>query len=315
MIEVRDLAKGRWKEILPSLGVDSRYLVNKHGPCPICGGDDRFRFDDQHGQGGYICSQCGGGDGFRLASKITGQPFHVLAEKVRTMLGHSNDYVGPAVDVETLRQKEAMIGLWRQGAPIADVSPVAKYLRARLGPGPIRYDFLREVGSVRHPQDGIGYPAMIAKVAGHNDRAVNVHITYLNRSGSKADVKPVKRVMAGKLPDGCAIRLMPAGEIMGVAEGIESAISASLLFDIPVWACVNGALLAKWRPPEIAHEVVIFGDNDLNYTGQAKAYELANRLEVQFKRRVKVMMPPKAGDDWNDHLCATGAPARPAGWC
>jgi putative DNA primase/helicase len=312
MSEARDIAKGHWREILPALGLDTRFLQNRHGPCPICGGDDRFRFDDQFQLGGYICSQCGAGDGFTLAGKITGLSFNELAERIRQMLGHSNEYQGPSGDMEEIRQREKMMHLWKQSIQIADVSPVAKYLRARLGGGSIRYDFLREAVSVFHPKDGNSYPAMIAKVAGYNDRAVNVHITYLTRSGTKADVEPPKRVMAGKLPDGCAIRLMPAAEIMGVAEGIESAISASLLFDMPVWACVNGGLLAKWRPPDIAHEIIVFGDNDLNYTGQAKAYELANRLEVHFKRRTKVMIPPRKDSDWNDYHQTQDAPEK---WC
>jgi putative DNA primase/helicase len=301
MTSVRDIAKGRWKDILPALGIDPKFLQNRHGPCPICGGDDRFRWDDQYGQGGFICSQCGGGDGFRLAGRVTGQTFKQLADKVEEILGHSNDYKGPVGDIEELRQRERMQEQWKQAKPIADVSPVAKYLRARLGGGALRYDFLKEAASVFHPTDGQSYPAMIAKIAGHHDRAVNIHITYLTRDGAKAAVSPSKRVMAGKLPDGCAIRLLPAAEIMGVAEGIETALAASLLFDIPVWACVNGSMLAKWKPPGEAHEIVVFGDNDLNFTGQAKAYELANRLEVQFKRRAKVMIPPKGGTDWNDH--------------
>jgi putative DNA primase/helicase len=73
---------------------------------------------------------------------------------------------------------------------------------------------------------------------------------------------------------------------------------------MPVWACVNGTLLAKWQPPEAAKKIVIFGDNDENFTGQAKAYHLANRLEVQCKRKAYVMIPPLSGQDWNDHLRA-----------
>ena len=302
MKNARDVAKGHWHEILPELGVDTKFLQNRHGPCPICGGVDRFRWDNKNDEGTYFCTQCGPGDGFSLLGRITGQSFKQLADKVEEMLGHSNKYDGPVGDLEELRQREKMKEQWIQARPIADVSPVAKYLRARLGGGAFRYDFLKESSAVFHPSDGQKYPAMIAKVAGHHDRAVNIHITYLTRDGAKASVSPAKRVMAGKLPDGCAIRLLPAAEIMGVAEGIETALSASLLFDIPVWACVNGALLSKWKPPGEAHEIVVFGDNDLNFTGQAKAYELANRLEVQFKRRAKVMLPPKAGTDWNDHL-------------
>jgi phage/plasmid primase-like uncharacterized protein len=36
-------ARGRWKEILPQVGIDAIYLKNWHGPCPLCV-CDRFRF-------------------------------------------------------------------------------------------------------------------------------------------------------------------------------------------------------------------------------------------------------------------------------
>ena len=33
-----DFARGRWREILPKLGIPPESLRNRHGPCPICGG-------------------------------------------------------------------------------------------------------------------------------------------------------------------------------------------------------------------------------------------------------------------------------------
>ena len=42
-----DRARGRWAAILPQLGVSPSALTGKHGPCPLCGGRDRFRFDDK----------------------------------------------------------------------------------------------------------------------------------------------------------------------------------------------------------------------------------------------------------------------------
>jgi putative DNA primase/helicase len=219
-------------------------------------------------------------------------------------MGANNTFERKPVDVEEERQRNAMRNVWAKSRPIADISPAANYLRVRLGASAPPLQFVREVDGAFHSADQAAHPAMVAKVVGWNDLAVNIHLTYLTRDGRKASVAPAKKVMPGKLPDGCAIRLMPASEIMGVSEGIETALSASLMFDIPVWACVNGSLLAKWKPPEVAHEIVVFGDNDTNYTGQAKAYELANRLEVQFKRRVKVMIPQKVGTDWNDFYLA-----------
>jgi len=294
MTSVREIAKGRWKEILPALGVDAKHLTNKHGPCPICGGADRFRWDDQHGEGGFICSQCGGGDGFRLAGRVTGQTFAQLAAKVEEMLGHNNDYGGRVGDVEELRQREKMKSVWEASGSPKWYGPVSMYLESRVGclwpSQAIREAIWNET------------PVMVCKIDDYaGRRAVNLHLTMLTHEGHKANLDVAKRVMKGKLPDGCAIRLGPEKAVMGVAEGIETAISAAIMFDMPVWACVNGMLLSKWIPPARAEQVTIFGDNDANFTGQAKAYHLANRLEVQYKRRVTVMIPPVVGEDWNDH--------------
>ena len=75
---------------------------------------------------------------------------------------------------------------------------------------------------------------------------------------------------------------------------------------MPVWAAINGALLAKWVPPEEARTIHIFGDNDINFTGQAKAFALANRISVQFEREVVVRIPDIIGQDWNDVLRGQG---------
>ena len=68
--EVNKHARGRWKEILPALGVPASFLKNEHGPCPGCGGKDRFRFDDLDGDGTFYCSGGGTennhGDGLEL---------------------------------------------------------------------------------------------------------------------------------------------------------------------------------------------------------------------------------------------------------
>lgn len=65
------LARGRWPEIFNRLGYTlSTTTPHEHGACPMCGGVDRFRFDNQNGDGSFICSQGGqgeiAGDGFTL---------------------------------------------------------------------------------------------------------------------------------------------------------------------------------------------------------------------------------------------------------
>lgn len=67
--ETISASRHRWEEILLQLGIDLPGL-NKHGPCPCCGGKDRFRFDDKDGRGTWFCNQCGNGDGLDLIAKV-----------------------------------------------------------------------------------------------------------------------------------------------------------------------------------------------------------------------------------------------------
>ncbi len=63
-------ARGQWPAIWSALGVSDLPRPGRHGPCPGCGGRDRFRLlpeDAEHG--GWICGRGGdptGGDGFAL---------------------------------------------------------------------------------------------------------------------------------------------------------------------------------------------------------------------------------------------------------
>ena len=52
--EVINKGQGQWPSILEKLGIDASYLKNKHGPCPACGGTDRFRFDNKMGSGTFF---------------------------------------------------------------------------------------------------------------------------------------------------------------------------------------------------------------------------------------------------------------------
>tara|TARA_R110002072_G_scaffold302405_2_gene485187 strand:- start:1597 stop:2406 length:810 start_codon:yes stop_codon:yes gene_type:complete len=83
-------AEGRWGFILSNLGIAPQHLKNRHGPCPSCGGVDRFRFDDKEGRGTFYCGGGGEpayGDGFTLLSHIYGWDFKTAADEVRKVLG------------------------------------------------------------------------------------------------------------------------------------------------------------------------------------------------------------------------------------
>lgn len=297
MKTIAEAARGRWPEILSHFKV-ALPPHGKHGACPSCGGKDRFRFDDKEHRGTFYCSNCGAGDGFHLLKNVKGFSFPQVVNEVREYLG-----------IERLEQRaakddpaKAMRSLWERGRRPAEDGPVARYISSR-GLCWRGYESIRECLSVYDPETRKNYPAMLAKIVADN-KAVNLHITYLTEDGRKADIPKQKRVMAGRLPEGSAIRLGAVEPIMGIAEGIETALAAAEMHMMPVWACVSGNGLAKWVPPAGAKEIVVFGDNDANYAGQAKAYAAAHRLATIFKRKVAVRIPHKAGTDWNDELTA-----------
>ncbi|HBN0031710.1 TPA: hypothetical protein L1M50_003593 [Escherichia coli] len=78
-------ALGHWPRILPALGI--QVLKNRHQPCPVCGGSDRFRFDDREGRGTWYCNQCGAGDGLKLVEKVFGVSPSDAATKVAAVTG------------------------------------------------------------------------------------------------------------------------------------------------------------------------------------------------------------------------------------
>lgn len=95
MTDLTEAARGRWPEILSALaGISSDQLTNKHQPCPLCGGEDRYRFDDIDGSGSWFCNQCGGkqrsgggGNGMDLLMRRTGWIFADAAKQVEQHLG------------------------------------------------------------------------------------------------------------------------------------------------------------------------------------------------------------------------------------
>lgn len=300
-LSVRTVALGRWRSILTVLGMDERALSGKHGPCPMCGGKDRFRFDDKEGRGTYFCSGCGAGDGVQLAMGITGLSFRDVAAEVERIAGTvrpSTIKPGRSDDDKLAALRRA----FRESRPIERGDEACRYLAGR---GLRLYDLPENVRT--HPgmqyRDGgavVGtFPAMLATVTDAAGRAVSMHRTYI-QDGRKAPVPAPKKLMQGLPLAGAAIRLTPVSRTLGVAEGIETALACLQQFDVPTWACVSAGVLEAFEPPAGVEHVIVFGDHDDNFTGQAAAYRLAHRL-ARKAIEVEVCIPPAPGD-WLDHL-------------
>ena len=297
--KLRDRAQGRWPGIMSALGVAASYLTSKHGPCPMCGGKDRFRFDNKDGKGTFYCSQCKAGDGVQFVMLFLGLDFKQAAVEIEKVIGAAP--LEAKKNVQSTDEKNAALDrLWRRAVEITKGDPVALHL-ARRGLGERYPNALRYSARTKLSEDGSFRPAMLAALVDVDGNPVNIHRTFLTLDGRKAEIGEPRKMMPGSFPDGAAIRLAPHGHELGIAEGIETALAASMIFGLPCWSAVNSTGLEKWIPPAGVTSVLILGDNDPKYGGQAAAFALARRLAVK-GLLVRVEIPPGVGDDWNDIL-------------
>jgi putative DNA primase/helicase len=297
-LPLKDRAQGRWAGILPTLGIRESFLTGRHGPCPLCGGKDRWRWDNLEGRGTWICSKCGAGDGIALVMQKHGWDFRQAAKQIETIIGSAPANV-PKPGRSDRDKRDAMNKLWRLSKPVDADDPVGRYLYRRVGLTSFP-SCLRTAHDSRYQSDYPSFhPAMIAMVTGPDGAPSTLHRTYLTNDGRKAPVTEPRRLMPGIIAKGAAIRLGPAGDVLGIAEGIETALSATALFGVPCWAAVSAAMLAAWQPPTEAKRIIVFGDNDPNYAGQSVAYALARRLGSD-EQVVEVQIPTEVGADWND---------------
>lgn len=144
------------------------------------------------------------------------------------------------------------------GAKPAKGTAVEAYLRTRGIRVPIP-DEIRFSPHLRHSQARRRFPAMVARIA--NDRGFcAVQRTYLDlEKPRKADVSPAK-MTRGPMDDGAVRLRMPSSDTLGLAEGIETALSASQLYSMPVWAVCGVHRLSKVKIPKGIRFIHIFGD-------------------------------------------------------
>ena len=296
-------SRGKWRGILATLGVPDSFLSGKNCPCPMCGGTDRFRFLDRDGSGSWVCNRCveRPGTGLDLVMAFTGLAFPEAASRVDEIVGNvTPDTPTGRREISDDERRAILRALWSEAKPLAD-DPASRYLAGRgLA---VETSEMRFAPAARDGDGGVR-PCMVARVlTADGTRVATLHRTFLKPDGSgKAEMASPRKLMPGSLPEGAAVRLGPVKECLGIAEGIETALSASQLFEIPVWSAIDGGNLAKWSPPEGVSEVCIFADNDPGFAGQAAAFALAKRLSGKVEVNVKV--PERVGTDWNDVLLA-----------
>ena len=289
-------ARGRWREILPQLGIDTSFLRIKHGPCPLCGGKDRFRWDDTDGSGSYFCNQCRPGLGMTLVMKKNGFDFGLACREVDAIIGAApptQRTPRPKTDDRTGR----LAACKRILNEAKDGNIVADYLRRRglpvVSPVLLGHPALPYLDDGRYVRR---CPAMLAPIIGPNGDLLSVHRTYLG------DVPTRKKFMPPVAPiQGAAVRLFDPTDTLGIAEGIETALAAHELFQIPTWAVLFANGMESFNPPAGLSRLVILADNDKSFAGQKAAYALEGRVRRD-GLKIDVEISPITGTDWLDVL-------------
>jgi putative DNA primase/helicase len=303
-----------WPAVLEQLGIAPEYLVDRHGPCPACGGKDRFRFDNKNGRGGFYCNGCGAGDGFSLLQRVHGWDFRTARDRVVKAAGlgssaASADVCKPIRPNLIAAQPPARVRrLHTEVCKLEDCADAIAYLESRALWPIATSSSLRAHVSVEYYVEGQRidrYPALVADVRDFAGELVTTHVTYLRDGRKLADHEPRKILspMVGR--EACAVRLYRiTGDFMGIGEGLETCIAASILHDdIPVWSALNTSLLQKFTPPADIKRLIVFADRDL--PGITAAAALLERLQGQV--RVEICTPPAPAKDWADALRAMRA--------
>jgi len=192
--------------------------------------------------------------------------------------------------------------IWHECVAIEN-TPAELYLRARGVTIPLSSSLRYHRGLPYCDGGSIGMsavvlPCMVAAVHAPGGGLVAVHRTFLNpQQPMKAKVSRPKKGI-GRYHRG-AVRLGESSSIVGLAEGIEDALSATQLTGLTCWAAVGGGRLANVVLPAEVKEVHLFADDD--DTGRRCA-ERASDVYTAQGRRVILHYPPEGLKDWNDVL-------------
>jgi phage/plasmid primase-like uncharacterized protein len=229
-----------------------------------------------------------------------------------------------------VKLSEKVSRVWERCLPLGSdaVSPMRSYLINRKLI--FRRRVIMESNSLRfdpampyYDEDGkeVGkHPAIVCAIRNSKGDLITLHRIYLTPTGKKAKVPSPKKMMPvpdGLTVTGAAIQLgQPHEGVLGVAEGVETALSAYCASYFPVWATVSATLMESFVPPEGVHTVIIWADKDRSLTGEKSANVLKERLE-NVGIKVIVCFPPvpipsrAKGVDWNDVLMTQGKLAFP----
>jgi phage/plasmid primase-like uncharacterized protein len=301
-------------------------------------------------QGQAICSCATWGDGIHLLRDLTGWTFVQCVEEINAYLGDPLD-LGHHTPIEkhgrpsTLTEAQAdakqceltarrdayrkrlLNTVWEGGLAVTDpaAEPLRRYLATR-GIPPAVLESVQGDELRFHPRLEFRtnegrcwghFPALIATVRDAEGNPVTLHRTYLSSDGGKASVpdgEAVKKIMSypsTRQISGGAIQLFPTRPLMGITEGIETALAVYAATGVPVWASYSANMLEKLDLSRLdgVRQLLIWADKDASETGERVARELKAKA-WRYNMKCRVLLPEAAitgkGIDWNDVLACEG---------
>lgn len=305
--DVAGAACGHWPELLAAVGIDIPRR-GKHGPCPACGGRDRFRLDDRAGRGTWICNQCGSGDGLDLVCRVLSTTPKAAAELLAPLVGVSAAGADPAErervhqqqqaraeadakQAEQLRQKAARRAAAIAGDVAQGVSPYFTVKGLEWPQAAINRTLIREGGE--------NFPAGSLVVVLTDEAGALVNVQLIRADGTK-------RYLHGGQKAGAYHRI-EGGALVAICEGYATGLSVHLAIGATVYCAMDaGNLLAVTTIARRQHpeaRILLCGDNDAHTQGnpgKTKAEHAAAAIGGL------VALPPEFSGDWNDYHQAHG---------
>ncbi|WP_455508205.1 toprim domain-containing protein [Enterobacter sp.] len=300
-----EAAKGQWAMIFEHYGLPPITGKNHfRGKCPLCDSVGKFRIDDRDGAGTWICT-CGSGTGMDLVTKTQGKPFNEVCREIDALIGNTfrRDKIPEASDASKLRRK--VLNNFAKMSPLRGTSG-AEYLNSR-GIYQLPAEAVRLNPKQRH--NGRVYQSIYSLATDDKGELCYLHQTLLD-GAKKADIgasaKRQKSLQEDNYLDharSVAIRMFPVASTLGIAEGIETALSAHQIYKVNTWATMTSGFMKKFRVPAGVKNLIIFADRDVNSaTGLAAATECAhaNLLAKNDLEKISIYYPDNG--DFNDML-------------
>lgn len=294
-----DFIIGREWEILAYYGHHRTDL--KHIDCPICERKKKFRLNEYEGKPMYICT-CGSGDLFKLVQETTGKDFKTIAQEIDETFGNSFEarQEKPIIN----NRLSTAVQQFRDALPLSGTQ-AEQYFNSR-GISIMPRGGVKFAEYIPNSELKMGMPALIAIASNEYSEAIQRHITYLDGDKKAILESPRKMLSLQEYSGSIAVKLFQPKSTLGIAEGIETALSAHQLYRLPVWSTLNATLMKKFKAPTGVDTLIIYADNDLNGTGLSAAFECANKNLLANNQVNKVIVKWPEKPDFNDMLVDGG---------